>query len=133
MPFCVRVICFPGETSVGKLTLVDLAGSERSSKMGEDQPQQRLVETKSINQSLTSLGQVFTNLHAGSNYIPYRNSKLTHCLQDLISGDSKIAFFVNISPDISNLYVCLRTVLYFAARKPIHGEYFSCFPCVCQP
>ena len=34
----------------------------------------------------------------------------TQCLQELISGDSKVAFFVNVSPDKSNLVESVSTM-----------------------
>ncbi|EDQ84166.1 uncharacterized protein MONBRDRAFT_13077 [Monosiga brevicollis MX1] len=88
-------------TTYGKLTLVDLAGSERVSKT--EASGDRLVEAAAINKSLTNLGQVFRALASGSPHIPYRNSKLTHLLQDSLGGDAKVAMFVNTSPLESNL------------------------------
>lgn len=83
-------------TSCGKLTLVDLAGSERVSKTQSSG--QRLVEAAAINKSLTALGQVFKALACHAPHVPYRNSKLTHILQDSLGGDSKTAVFINVSP-----------------------------------
>lgn len=67
-------------TTAGKLTLVDLAGSERVSK--SEASGARLVEAAAINKSLSALGQVFKCLATNAPHIPYRNSKLTHVLQD---------------------------------------------------
>eukprot|EP00730_Choanoeca_flexa_P018551 TRINITY_DN9023_c0_g1_i3.p1 TRINITY_DN9023_c0_g1~~TRINITY_DN9023_c0_g1_i3.p1 ORF type:complete len:900 (+),score=263.76 TRINITY_DN9023_c0_g1_i3:174-2873(+) len=88
-------------TTWGKLTLVDLAGSERVSKT--EASGARLVEAAAINKSLSTLGQVFKALAVGSPHVPYRNSKLTHLLQDSLGGDAKVAVFVNVSPLESNL------------------------------
>ncbi|EGD80969.1 Kifc3 protein [Salpingoeca rosetta] len=88
-------------TTVGKLTLVDLAGSERVSKT--EASGERLVEAAAINKSLSALGQVFKSLATNSPHVPYRNSKLTHALQDSLGGDSKTAVFVNVSPLATNL------------------------------
>jgi hypothetical protein len=57
----------------GKLNLVDLAGSERQKKTHA--AGDRLKEAKSINQSLSMLGNVISALVDGkSSHIPYRNS-----------------------------------------------------------
>lgn len=90
-----------GQKACGTLSLVDLAGSERISKT--EASGQRLVEAAAINKSLTALGQVFAGLRTGQSHIPYRNSKLTHLLQDSLGGDAKTCVFVNVSPADSNL------------------------------
>lgn len=99
-----------GAKTSGKLTLVDLAGSERVSKT--DASGDRLVEAAAINKSLTSLGQVFKALATNAPHIPYRNSKLTHVLQDSLGGDSKTCVFVNVSPLESNLSETYSTLLF---------------------
>jgi len=87
--------------STSKLTLVDLAGSERIAKSEVTGPQ--LVEAAAINKSLSALGQVFQSIAKSSPHVPYRNSKLTHVLQDSLGGDSKTCMFINIRPDEDNL------------------------------
>ena len=55
----------------GKLNLVDLAGSERIKKSmvtGD-----RLVEARSINKSLSALGDVLEALDRKLAHVPYRN------------------------------------------------------------
>ena len=73
---------------------MDLAGSERAAKT-EASPQQ-LKEAMSINKSLSALGDVIQALSTESNFIPYRNNKLTMLMQDSLgetcfkSRDNKI-------------------------------------------
>ena len=68
----------------GKLILVDLAGSEKVEKTGAEG--RVLEEAKTINKSLSALGNVINALTCGlqgkANHVPYRDSKLTRILQD---------------------------------------------------
>lgn len=72
----------------GKLNLVDLAGSEKVEKTGAEG--RVLEEAKTINKSLSALGNVINALTCGptgrGNHIPYRDSKLTRILQDALVG-----------------------------------------------
>jgi len=71
----------------GKLSLVDLAGSERlkqSEAVGE-----QLREAQHINRSLSALADVISAKERKVAYVPYRNSKLTHLLQDALGGQQQ--------------------------------------------
>ncbi|WCJ32014.1 Kinesin-like protein KIN-14R [Euphorbia peplus] len=102
-----------GECTNSKLWLVDLAGSERLAKT--DAQGERLKEAQNINRSLSALGDVIYALATKSSHIPYRNSKLTHLLQDSLGGDSKTLMFVQISPSEQDLSETVSS-LNFATR-----------------
>ncbi|KAF5728089.1 kinesin-related protein 2 [Tripterygium wilfordii] len=102
-----------GECTKSKLWLVDLAGSERVAKT--EVHGERLKETQNINRSLSALGDVISALATRSPHIPFRNSKLTHLLQDSLGGDSKALMFVQISPNENDLSETLCS-LNFASR-----------------
>ncbi|KAH6837267.1 Di-glucose binding protein with Kinesin motor domain-containing protein [Perilla frutescens var. hirtella] len=102
-----------GECTRSKLWLVDLAGSERIAKT--EVQGERLKETQNINRSLSALGDVISALATRSPHIPFRNSKLTHLLQDSLGGDSKTLMFVQISPNENDLTESLCS-LNFASR-----------------
>lgn len=92
---------------VGKLYLVDLAGSERLKRSKVDGV--NLMETRNINQSLSSLGNVInalttSNGNASSErHIPYRDSKLTRILKESLGGNAKTHLIIMISPSMDDL------------------------------
>ncbi|XP_043819613.1 kinesin-like protein KIF25 [Dromiciops gliroides] len=79
-----------------KLQLVDLAGSECIGMSGVTGT--ILRETSFINRSLAALADVLGALSEHRGHIPYRNSKLTHLLQDSIGGDAKLLVMLCVSP-----------------------------------
>ncbi|KAJ1266420.1 hypothetical protein BS78_08G149700 [Paspalum vaginatum] len=102
-----------GECTKSKLWLIDLAGSERVTKT--DAQGERLKEAQNINKSLSALGDVISALSTKTPHVPFRNSKLTHLLQDSLSGDSKTLMFVQISPNENDVGETLCS-LNFASR-----------------
>jgi kinesin family protein C2/C3 len=89
-----------GVVSRGKLNLVDLAGSERLNRSGA--AGQALKEAQNINKSLSALGDVIAARASKAAHIPFRNSTLTHLLQDSLSKDSKTLMICCISPTIDS-------------------------------
>ncbi|XP_050805044.1 kinesin-like protein KIF25 isoform X2 [Gopherus flavomarginatus] len=79
-----------------KLQLVDLAGSECVGMSGVTGV--ALRETSFINRSLSALSDVLGAIAEQRSHIPYRNSKLTHLLQDSIGGNAKLLVMLCISP-----------------------------------
>ena len=62
-----------------------------------------LDEAKTINKSLTTLGQVITALTDGkSTHVPYRDSKLTRMLSESLGGNSKTCLIITCSPSPYN-------------------------------
>ncbi|KFV72149.1 Kinesin-like KIF25, partial [Struthio camelus australis] len=80
-----------------RLQLVDLAGSECVGMSGVTGA--ALRETSFINRSLSALADVLGAIAEQRSHIPYRNSKLTHLLQDAVGGDAKLLVMLCISPD----------------------------------
>ncbi|NXU26785.1 KIF25 protein, partial [Thalassarche chlororhynchos] len=58
-----------------------------------------LRETSFINRSLSALADVLGAIAEQRSHVPYRNSKLTHLLQDSVGGDAKLLVMLCISPD----------------------------------
>ncbi|XP_045400690.1 kinesin-like protein KIF25 isoform X2 [Lemur catta] len=84
------------EQASARLQLVDLAGSECAGVSGATGP--ALRETSWINRSLAALADVLGALSEHRGHVPYRNSRLTHLLQDSIGGDAKFLVLLCVSP-----------------------------------
>jgi kinesin family protein C2/C3 len=85
-----------GKEVNSKMNLIDLAGSERLKTSGAEGA--RAKETMHINKSLSSLGDVIAARASKASHVPYRESKLTHLLQDSLGGESKTLMLLQISP-----------------------------------
>lgn len=85
-----------GISSYSKMYLIDLAGSECAGKTGASGS--RLSEASAINKSLSALHDVVNALAQKASHVPYRNSKLTHVLQDSLGGRAKTLMYVMASP-----------------------------------
>ena len=97
----------------GLLYLVDLAGTERigmSYVKGK-----KLEHAKKINNSLSVLGSCIDCIVTGKTYIPFRESKLTRILKEVLRGNSNTCLIVTLSPsdlDIEETFNSLN----FASR-----------------
>jgi len=106
---------------VGKLNMVDLAGSERQKKT--EAQGDRLDEAKSINWSLTVLGNVIKALvEPNSKHVPYRDSKLTRLLQDSLGGNTKTVMCANCGPAAPNFEETISTLRYADRAKQIKNK-----------
>jgi len=85
-----------GKQTHSCITLVDLAGSERLAKSGVTGD--RAKEAININKSLSALGDVINARATKSSHTPFRNSTLTHLLQDSLTGDSKTLMLLQLNP-----------------------------------
>ncbi|RHY12572.1 hypothetical protein DYB25_001394 [Aphanomyces astaci] len=96
----------------GTLYLVDLAGSERVKVSGDH----ALKETAAINKSLSALGDVMEALDKKQAHVPYRNSKLTYALQDVLgSSQCKTVMILNVAPGFTTASETYRS-MQFAER-----------------
>lgn len=102
-----------GQVHHGRMVFVDLAGSERVSKT--ETTGQRLREAQHINKSLAAISDVLAALQAKDKHIPFRNSKLTHLLQDSLGNDNHTLMLVHVSPTSADVPETINT-LQFASR-----------------
>ncbi|KAJ8410192.1 hypothetical protein AAFF_G00201730 [Aldrovandia affinis] len=103
-----------------KLQLVDLAGSECVGMSGVTGA--ALWETSCINRSLSALSDVLGALAEQRPHVPYRNSKLTHLLQDSIGGEAKLLVMLCVSPTQRFLAESLQSLGFGARARQVHRE-----------
>ena len=106
-----------------KLNFVDLAGSERVNKTGSTGI--TLKEATYINKSLTFLEQVvvaLTDKTKRKEYVPYRQSKLTHILKDSIGGNCKTTMIATIWPEENFILETLSTLNFAKRMKNVVNE-----------
>ncbi|XAR49088.1 Plus-end-directed kinesin ATPase [Bertholletia excelsa] len=132
---CVYMFTVQRETidrrmRTGKLVLVDLAGSEKIEKTGAEG--RILEEAKTINKSLSALGNVINALTSGpsskGNHIPYRDTKLTRLLQDALGGNSRTALLCCCSPSPANASESLSTLRFGARHVNLKAKHIKASP-----
>ncbi|XP_070616342.1 kinesin-like protein KIF19 [Erythrolamprus reginae] len=105
------------EGHVGRLFMVDLAGSERAAQT--QYQGKRRQEGAHINRSLLALGNCINALSekgsSRSQYVNFRDSKLTRLLKDSLGGNSRTVMITHISP-ASSCFEESRTTLMYAYR-----------------
>ncbi|XP_062857469.1 kinesin-like protein KIF25 [Trichomycterus rosablanca] len=103
-----------------KLQLVDLAGSECAGMSGVSGA--ALWESSCINRSLSALSDVLGALAEHRAHVPYRNSKLTHLLQDSIGGDAKLLVMLCVSPTQHFFSESLQSLGFGSRARQIQKE-----------
>ncbi|XP_056437037.1 kinesin-like protein KIF25 [Gadus chalcogrammus] len=103
-----------------RLQLVDLAGSECVGMSGVTGA--ALWETSCINRSLCALSDVLGALAEQRPHVPYRNSKLTHLLQDAIGGDAKLLVMLCISPAQRFISESLQSLGFGSRARQFHKK-----------
>lgn len=103
-----------------RLCFVDLAGSERISKSRSTGD--RFKEAQHINKSLSALGDVVSALSENASFVPYRNSKLTSVLAEMLGGHSKTLMFANICPEPEQISETSSTLGFAARVKMVRNQ-----------
>lgn len=113
-----------GTVLTSKLQLVDLAGSEKVSQTGNEGL--ALKESIEINKALFTLRQVISTLSNPhdhqSNFVPYRDSKLTSLLKQSIGGNSYCLMIACIAPLDNFFEDNLSTLAYATKALSISNE-----------
>ncbi|XP_069014333.1 kinesin-like protein KIF25 [Embiotoca jacksoni] len=103
-----------------RLQLVDLAGSECVGMSGVSGA--ALWEVSCINRSLSALSDVLGALAEQRPHVPYRNSKLTHLLQDAIGGDAKLLVMLCVSPTQRFITESLQSLGFGSRARQVQKE-----------
>eukprot|EP01083_Nonionella_stella_P028890 79624_1 len=121
-----------GSSINSNINFGDLAGSENINKAhgksdkGKDEDEiiianERRREGIAINSSLSALTRCIHNLVKGQ--VPsYRESPLTHLLQDSLGGNSKTILLVCASPHIYNRNETVQTLRFAATAKAVKNK-----------
>eukprot|EP00466_Bigelowiella_natans_P016489 jgi/Bigna1/37284/e_gw1.19.193.1 len=107
-------------TTVSKLHLIDLAGSENQKCANTSGL--RLAEGRSINKSLSALGNVIMALSNKNGHVPYRDSKLTYLLQDSLGGNSITTIIANVDPGFQSTQETFSTIQFANRVKKIKNK-----------
>ena len=100
-----------------QLSFVKMPGSERIRKTGASG--QRLKEAQMIARSLASLGNVIQCIIKNSNFIPYRDSKITYVMKHAFGGNCDTLFIGNICSSEWNRHETLSTLRFLHRIKMV--------------
>ncbi|GLH09170.1 Kinesin-like protein Klp68D [Gryllus bimaculatus] len=100
------------------LNLVDLAGSERAGLAGTTG--ERLKEGCAINRSLFQLSQVVAQLSEGSQFVNFRDSKLTRILQCSLGGNAHTLIICTVTP--ASVDFTLSTLGFASRAKAVKNK-----------
>ncbi|RXK38655.1 hypothetical protein M231_04062 [Tremella mesenterica] len=103
---------------LSRLSLIDLAGSEKAVSDLE-----RRGEGRHINRSLLALKNVINKLtDKKSGHIPYRDSKLTHLLENALGGDSNICVICTLSAEKEHASETLETLKFAGTCSQVETQ-----------
>ena len=107
-----------------RLCLVDLAGAESNKK--KEATDKRLVEAKSINQDLMTLGACLRDLRwnqthpkAQPKVPPFRDSRITMLFRDYLSGNGQISVIAAVSPRQTDTHGTLETLRFASTASSV--------------
>ena len=114
-----------GRVLHSKVSLIDLAGSERANYMKGEDAAQRIFEGANINKSLLALAnciKILANSNQRSQFIPYRDSKLTRLLKDSLGGATQTLMIacVSLNPEVKE--ETINTISYASRARQIKKE-----------
>merc|ERR1719272_969331 len=110
-----------GGMKMSQTHIVELAGSERADKTKATGD--RLKEGAAINQSLSALANVVSDLSKKGNTKPaFRTSKLTHILKESLTGNSKTIMMAAISPASGDHAETLSTMKFAQSVKLVQTK-----------
>ncbi|XP_054698345.1 kinesin-like protein KIF19 isoform X2 [Grus americana] len=112
------------EMRIGKLFMVDLAGSERAAQT--QNWGKRMKEGAHINRSLLALGNCINALSekggSRTQFVNFRDSKLTRLLKDSLGGNSRTVMIAHISPASTSFEESRMTLIYAYRAKNIKTQ-----------
>eukprot|EP00826_Nyctotherus_ovalis_P025829 TRINITY_DN2003_c0_g1_i1.p2 TRINITY_DN2003_c0_g1~~TRINITY_DN2003_c0_g1_i1.p2 ORF type:complete len:418 (+),score=150.63 TRINITY_DN2003_c0_g1_i1:1302-2555(+) len=102
------------------MNLIDLAGSESGEAHKNSKSSSSKHEMLNINRSLLTLTTVISKLSEKSTqWIPYRDSKLTKYMENALQGNAKIAIVCNIAPGEQSYDQSQSTLSFASMAKKI--------------